>query len=113
MHINLCLEGDADLAHLLPLNVESNDLFEKCSDGLILSKLINCAQFDAIDVRALNRKKLMNIYEKTENLNLAINAAKAIGCQVVNLGARDVIEGRSVINCMYSIFLYLLLHDYF
>ena len=33
---------------------------------------------------------------KTENLNLAINAAKAIGCQVVNIGARDIIEGRSV-----------------
>lgn len=101
MHINLCLEGDADLSHLLPLNVESNDLFEKCGDGLIICKLINCAQFDAIDVRALNRKKLMNIYEKTENLNLAINAAKAIGCQVVNLGARDIIEGR-LVSCNLS-----------
>ncbi len=94
MHINQCLDQDPDLAHLLPLDVESMDLFEKCHDGLILCKLINCAQFDAIDVRALNRKPNMNVYEKTENLNLAINAAKAIGCQVVNIGSRDIIEGR-------------------
>jgi len=98
MHVNQCLEGDADVAHLLPLDIESMDLFEKCSDGLILCKLINCAQFDAIDIRALNRKASLNVYEKTENLNLAINAAKAIGCQVINLGARDVIEGRLVIH---------------
>lgn len=26
--------------------------------------------------------------------NLALNAAKSIGCQVVNIGAQDLIEGR-------------------
>jgi plastin-1 len=30
----------------------------------------------------------------TENQNLALNAAKAIGCQVINIGAQDLIEGR-------------------
>ncbi len=29
--------------------------------------------------------------------NLAINAAKAIGCQVVNVGASDLIEGQPVL----------------
>lgn len=83
MHINQCCEGDPDLERHLPLDVDSMDLFEKCNDGLVLCKLINCAQYDAIDVRALNRKPDLNVYEKIENLNLAINAAKAIGCQVV------------------------------
>ena len=36
----------------------------------------------------------MNVYQKTENLNLALNAAKAIGCQVINIGAHDLIEGK-------------------
>ena len=35
-HINQCLEGEQILAHLLPLDPSSNDLFEKNSDGLIL-----------------------------------------------------------------------------
>lgn len=29
-----------------------------------------------------------------ENLNLALNSASAIGCQVVNIGAQDLKEGR-------------------
>ena len=37
---------------------------------------------DTIDVRALNRKEKLNVYTKTENLNLALNAARGIGCQV-------------------------------
>ena len=36
--------------------------------------------------------KPLSIYKKTENQNLAINAAKAIGCQVTNIGARDLID---------------------
>jgi plastin-1 len=48
-------------------------------------------------VRALNRKAKLNVYTKTENLNLALNAARSIGCQVVNIGAQDVIEGRPIL----------------
>lgn len=29
-----------------------------------------------------------------ENLNLALNSASAIGCQVVNIGAQDLKEGK-------------------
>jgi plastin-1 len=39
----------------------------------------------------------MNVYQKTENQNLAINAAKAIGCQVTNIGAADLIEARPIL----------------
>ncbi|MEQ2211176.1 hypothetical protein XENOCAPTIV_030627 [Xenoophorus captivus] len=31
---------------------------------------------------------------KAENLNLALNSASAIGCQVVNIGAQDLKEGK-------------------
>lgn len=93
-HINQCLGPDPVLARHLPLNVTSNDIFEKTNDGLILCKLINLAVPDTIDERALNKKENLNIYHKTENLNLALNAAKGIGCQVVNIGSQDLIEGR-------------------
>ena len=35
-HINQCFEHDEELSHLLPLDYNSNDLFEKHYDGLIL-----------------------------------------------------------------------------
>lgn len=39
----------------------------------------------------------MNVYQKTENQNLALNAAKSIGCQIINIGAGDLIEGRPIL----------------
>jgi plastin-1 len=96
-HINFCLSPDPLLARHLPLNPDSMDLFEKCNDGLLLCKLINLAVSDAIDERALNTNASMNVYQKTENQNLALNAAKAIGCQVINIGAQDLIEGRPIL----------------
>ena len=81
-HINFCLSSDSDLSRHLPLDGSTMDLFEKSGDGMILCKLINLAQYDAIDERSINKKEDMNIYQKTENQNLVLNAAKAIGCQV-------------------------------
>lgn len=93
-HINFCLQLDPVLqGRHLPLIPDSMDLFAKCNDGLLLCKLINLAAHDAIDERAMNTKADLNIYQKTENQNLALNAAKSIGCQVVNIGAQDIIDG--------------------
>jgi plastin-1 len=94
MHINQCLAADPVASRHLPLNIDGLDLFERVHDGLLLCKLINLAQHDTIDDRAMNTKESMNVYQKTENLNLALNAAKAIGCQIVNIGAQDLLEGK-------------------
>lgn len=97
-HINMCLSEDPHLkGRLLPLDSSSMDLFEKSHDGIMLCKLINLAQYDAIDERAMNLGTTLNVYQKTENQNLALNAAKAIGCQVINIGAQDLIEGRPIL----------------
>lgn len=34
------------------------------------------------------------VFAHQENLNLALNSASAIGCQVVNIGAQDLKEGK-------------------
>lgn len=96
-HINICLSHDPVLNRYLPMNPTSMDLFEKTRDGLILCKLINLAQHDAIDERAINTKDNMNVYQKTENQNLVINAAKSIGCQIINIGSFDLIEGKPIL----------------
>ena len=65
------------------------------SFGLLLScsKLINTSIPNTVDERAINKKKL-NVYQKHENQTLALNSASAIGCNIVNIGAEDLMEGR-------------------
>ncbi len=72
----------------------------------LFSKLINAAVPDTVDIRALNIPS-RNIYHRNENLNLAINAARAIGCTVINIGTNDIAEGqvyiyRAVVFLLFS-----------
>lgn len=72
-------------------------LFDECKDGLILCKLINDSVPDTIDSRVLNKptaRKPLNAFQMTENNNIVITSAKAIGCSVVNIGSSDIAEGR-------------------
>lgn len=72
-------------------------LFDECRDGLILCKLINDSVPDTIDSRVLNKptpRKQLNAFQITENNNIVISSAKAIGCSVVNIGSSDIAEGR-------------------
>ncbi|KAJ8073715.1 fimbrin [Marasmius tenuissimus] len=96
-HINLVLENDADIANRYPIPTDTMQLFDECKDGLILCKLINDSVPDTIDVRVLNKptgKKQLNAFQMTENNNIVITSAKAIGCSVVNIGSTDLAEGR-------------------
>ncbi|KXS14188.1 hypothetical protein M427DRAFT_57940 [Gonapodya prolifera JEL478] len=91
-HANQVLYGDKHAAKHLPIDTHTMDLFEKTKDGIILCKLINDAVPGTIDERVINAGKL-NLYQMTENGNLVVNSAKAIGCKVTNIGAQDIIEG--------------------
>ncbi|KAI0353372.1 fimbrin [Trametes cingulata] len=96
-HINAVLEGDPDIGYRLPIPTNTMQLFDECRDGLILCKLINDSVPDTIDVRVLNKptaKKPLNAFQITENNNIVITSAKAIGCSVVNIGPTDIAEGR-------------------
>ncbi|KAK6503248.1 Fimbrin, actin-bundling protein [Arthrobotrys musiformis] len=96
-HINAALAGDADIGDRLPFPTDTFEMFDQCKDGFVLAKLINDSVPDTIDERVLNRpknKKALNAFHMTENNNIVINSAKAIGCSVVNIGAGDIIEVR-------------------
>jgi len=95
LHVNEALAADADCAHLLPLEPESLQIFEALKDGVLLTKLINKVAEDTVDMRCvhLGAERPLSVYEVTENLNLAINAAVALGCRVVNIGAGDIMMG--------------------
>ncbi|CAM9254077.1 unnamed protein product [Chrysoparadoxa australica] len=100
-HINNCLARDVHVGHRLPMDIEGEALFKDTSDGIILCKLINLAEFDTIDIRALNlpseRKPNLSIFQMIENMNLALNAAKGIGCVVTNVNAKDIIDGNPIL----------------
>ncbi|OWF37322.1 plastin-3-like [Mizuhopecten yessoensis] len=89
--INRKLMDDKDLKDYgLPLT--QDNLFKKTQDGVILCKLINNAVEETIDERTINKTKL-NAYTRTENQNLVISSAQAIGCTVVNIGPTDIENG--------------------
>lgn len=91
--INKALENDPDCKHLIPMNPNDDSLFKSLADGILLCKMINLSEPDTIDERAINKKKLTP-FTISENLNLALNSASAIGCTVVNIGAQDLTEGK-------------------
>ncbi|XP_038673494.1 plastin-1-like [Scyliorhinus canicula] len=91
--INKALEADPDCKHLIPMDANSDRLFSAVGDGILLCKMINLSQPDTIDDRVINKRKLTP-FTISENLNLALNSASAIGCTVVNIGAQDLKEGR-------------------
>lgn len=57
------------------------------------SKLINTSVPGTVDERAINKGKL-NTFTINENQTLALNSASAIGCNIVNIGPQDIMEGR-------------------
>ena len=90
-HINHCLAGQHP-----GIPIGEGGLFAAVGDGIILCKLINAAKAGSVDERVLNRPKggrPVNLYQKKENCNLAINAARSIGCVCVNVHNTDLIEG--------------------
>eukprot|EP00096_Caligus_rogercresseyi_P001931 TRINITY_DN1343_c0_g1_i1.p1 TRINITY_DN1343_c0_g1~~TRINITY_DN1343_c0_g1_i1.p1 ORF type:complete len:625 (+),score=143.30 TRINITY_DN1343_c0_g1_i1:96-1970(+) len=92
--VNVNLGGQEDLKYLMPLREDGEDLYDKMSDGVLLCKLINFVVADTIDTRVINTKKNLSVFQKHENLTLAINSAQAIGCHVVNMDAHILHQGR-------------------
>jgi len=87
------LSYDEDLKHLLPIDSNGNDLYDKVKDGILLCKLINQSCPETIDERAINKKNL-GLYNKIENLTLALSSSQSIGCNVINIDAHDLLKGK-------------------
>ncbi|GJP36929.1 hypothetical protein CLOM_g21390 [Closterium sp. NIES-68] len=93
-HINANMAEDEHVASLLPIAPEGGDLLDKVQSGVLLCKLVNLAAPGTIDVRAINSKAQLNAWQRSENHTLALNSARALGCQVVNISGQDIAERR-------------------
>uniref|UniRef100_A0A4W3HNK4 Plastin-3 n=1 Tax=Callorhinchus milii TaxID=7868 RepID=A0A4W3HNK4_CALMI len=56
--INKALENDPDCKHLIPMDPNTDALFNAVDDGIVLCKMINLSVPDTIDERTMNKKKL-------------------------------------------------------
>ena len=92
--INSALQNDPDLKTILPLNPNSQDLFTAVENGILMCKLVNSAVLGTIDESKINRKANLNIFQKTENVNIAIAGAKKIGCILVNMNPQLIFDKR-------------------
>ena len=96
-NINGMLCSDVHLKHLLPLALDGSSLFKACKDGLLLCKLLNSVAPLTIDDRVLNYHQSsapLSLFHQTENINVAVQSAKSLGCSTVNIGPQDILEGR-------------------
>ena len=81
----------------LPINPDSNEVFDRIKDGVLLCYLINEAAEGTIDERVINKKDNINIFQQVENLNLAISAAKSIGLRIIGLNYDNILDGKNYI----------------
>ena len=95
--INSSLADDPVCKKYLPIDPDSNEVFDRIKNGVLLCKLINKAQEGTIDERVINTKDNMNIFQQVENLNLAISAAKSIGLNVIGLNYDSIMDGKNYI----------------
>ena len=87
--INETLADDEVCKKYLPINPDSNDIFDRLKNGVILCKLINKIQENTIDDRVINTKDNMNVFQQAENINMALSSAKSLGITTVGLN-KDV-----------------------
>lgn len=85
--INSSLADDPVCQKYLPIDPDSNQIFTRLKNGVILCYLINKAVPGTIDERVINKKDNMNVFQATENINLGLNAAKSIGARIFDVSA--------------------------
>ena len=102
--INKLFENNEELKNKIPINPESNEVFKKIKDGLILAKLVNIAAPGTVDERVITTVPGMTIDEQKANVNLVINSAKSIGC-LTEAKSEDVLNEvrRLDIDLLYQV----------
>ena len=83
--INLALGEDEVCKKYLPIDPNSDEVFTRFKNGVLLCKLINRIQEGTIDDRAINIKDNMNVFNEMENLKLGLSAAKSVGIKLIGV----------------------------
>lgn len=90
--INTYFANDPDLADRLPMNTNDETLFHACDNGVLLCKMLQKIDPNSIDSRAINKSNNMNVYQCTENIKMALSAAKSLGFKIIGVDQNDFIK---------------------
>lgn len=90
----------------MPLNPLDDSLFRSVGSGVLLGyvlldikmliidrKLINAVAPGTVDWTKMRTRNIAK-FTQLENLNIVLDAAKRIGCNIVNLSAEDLVAGK-------------------
>ena len=77
--INKILADDPDCGSRIPIDPETDDLYDKIQDGVIIAKLVNKCEPDTVNMDEIKKNDDMNIFDKYDNLNKGIEGAKKVG----------------------------------
>eukprot|EP00828_Plagiopyla_frontata_P005198 TRINITY_DN1204_c0_g1_i4.p1 TRINITY_DN1204_c0_g1~~TRINITY_DN1204_c0_g1_i4.p1 ORF type:complete len:566 (+),score=111.37 TRINITY_DN1204_c0_g1_i4:1-1698(+) len=104
---NTVFKDDESLSKIIPLN-QANPLilFEEIKNGKLLAKLLNKAEENLIDERAINMDAVLTKEQSYENLNLAISGAKSLGCALSTITNEQLYNGnqQAVLKYLWEIF---------
>ena len=90
-YLNVALASHQGAASILP--TDSSNVLEKLSDGLLLCFLVNTLskKGPVIDEASLKTQR-PTIFHKLDHSNKAIEGAKNIGLEIVNVRAESIVE---------------------
>jgi plastin-1 len=83
---------------ILPIRPNSFEIFNENKNYIILCGLINKIEEETIDERAINTNENITNYQKSENFNLIISAAKRVG---INAKDYDYSKSKDIKNIDY------------
>ena len=111
--INLSLEKDEECKGLIPIDVDSDDLFKAVNNGILLCKLVNIATPGTVDERVINIKKNLNIFQIKENLNLALASIRGIGLKVIGVDAELIMKNSEtlILGLLWQLIKIILVKD--
>jgi hypothetical protein len=91
---NFLLKDDQECKDLekIPISPDGDDLFNKFSDGILMAKLCSLCDPDGIDMRVVNKKQILTVFEINHNLKLGMEAAKSLGVRLTGVNAKQFID---------------------
>ena len=78
--INKELCDDADTKNKIPIDRDNEEVFDKLKDGVILGKLMNLADKNALDEDSLKTGDELSDDDKSNNLDKVLEGADKLGC---------------------------------
>ncbi|PRP86548.1 fimbrin/plastin [Planoprotostelium fungivorum] len=104
-YINSRMGNDPLFGRSLPVDSDGQQLFKLATDGVLFNKLLNIVAPGTVDERTINSGNSLNVRQIEENIHLAINSARSLGCDVSKISVASVLRGNQdrVIQLLWSI----------